>query len=353
MARIHKNSVLRAYEIVVGAIGSYSDDGAEFRKYVADSQPPVIPTRQNIQNEEVGDGQQYDKQSIPDYFDPINIPETGFLKNTTGAIALRDFLGGAIATTDNTVAHGTKDHVIQMLFPGEEPLVRNFIELNGGASYLFGDVFVETLSITQQGGAKPRISVSRQNGGHHLEIGDTLIDDADFDDVAAYKFFDGKLTRITFSDGTTSYNFAGEKRLIDVSFEGNQNVQVEQLPADTALDASAECQGGFSTNLTIDKQTAMIKVKVYMDENFTEFASWKANKKLSSVILKFQSCEIIGTTTHKAELEVKFPVGEFNLAPDQNANYQAYTFDIKAIEGDATTGSLVIGRVRMVGDLDE
>lgn len=352
MARQHQRKVINAISIENTAIAEYLDDGAVFRKYPGDPQPPTFPTRTNVPDEMVGDGKAYMKQSKPYYYDALNKPYSGALTSTIGVRWFRTWLGGTIGETSN-VGFNTIDSVIQQLEPGLEPMTFNELRANGGAQFLFGDVFVQTIEISQTGASEPRISVTKSNGGHHAEIADTNIDVLDIEDQDTYLKYDGKRTKLTFSDGVTSYDFAAEKRLIDVSFTGNQNVNVEQLPGDSPIDASNECEGGYTENLTIDVQDATMRVKVYMDETFAQFASWKANRKLTSVKLIFSTCEKIGTSTHHAEYEIQFPIAEFNLTPDNQNNYDAFSFEIKAIEGDAVTGSLVIGRIRQVGSVDE
>lgn len=354
MARHNQRKVINAISIENTAIGEYltGDDGDQFRKFPSNVQAPPLPTRTPVPDEMIGSGSPYPQHSQPYYYDPINKPYAGILTDTFGARLLRMFLGGALTETENALP-GTSDWAIVQLAPGLPPMVCNQIRSNGGAKFLYGDVFVQTLEITQTGAGQPQVSAQFSNGGHHIAIADTTIDLADVDAMDTYLKFDGKKTKLTFSDGVDSYDFAAEKRLIDVSFTGNQNVLVEQLPGDSPLVASAECAGGFTQNLNIDVQDGMMRVKVYMDDSFAQFASWKANRKLTSVILKFSSCETIGLTTHKAELEIKFPIAEFNLTGDTQGNFDAYSFEIRAIEGDPVSGSLILGRVRKVGDLDE
>ncbi len=131
-----------------------------------------------------------------------------------------------------------------------------------------------------------------------------------------------------------------------MSFSGNQNVIVDQLPGDGFYDSTAECNGAYSKQFFIDVQSASMKVKVYMDATFAQFASWLPNRKLTSVTLLFKSCQTIGATTHVSEVEIKFPVAQFNLQGDTTGNFSAYSFTIDAIEGDPSTGSLVIMRMR-------
>jgi hypothetical protein len=300
-----------------------------------------------------GDGKAYPKQSKPHYYDALNAPYSGLLTSTIGARWVRMFLGGAITATTNTTP-GTIDSLIEMKQPGLQPMCCNLIRSNGGAQFLFGDVFVQTIEISQQGSSEPRITVQRSNGGHHAELADTSIDTADVAAQPTYLRYDGKRTTFTFSDGVDNYNFVSEKRLIDVSFSGNQNVIVEQLIGDSPIDAANACEGGFTTNIYIDVQDAMIRAKVYMDDDFAQFASWKANRKVTSVSLKFETCEIVGAGgTHRAHIDIQIPIGEFNITPDTQGNFDAYSLEIKAIEGHASTGSLVRANVRQVGALDE
>lgn len=353
--RIHSRTVINAISIENTAIGEFltGDDGAKFRKFPADAQAVSLPTRTKVQDQMVGTGNAYDQQGEPYYYDALNKAYSGALNSTIGARIVRMWLGGALTETVNAMP-GTSDWAIAQLSPGQEPMVCNQIRSNtaGGAKFFYGDVFVQTFEISQSKSSEPRLTAQWSNGGYIIEIPNAF-DVGDIESQDDYLKFDGKKTTVTFSDGTTSYDFAGEKRLIDVTISGNQNVMADQLPGDSPVDAAAECEGGYTENLNIDVQEANMRVKVYMDSDFDEFAAWKANKLLTSVKVVFKSCKTIGLTTHKFEIELKFPIGEFNLESDLQDNKDSFTFNIKAIKGDPSTGNLVVGRIRMVGDLDE
>lgn len=357
MPRFNLRDVIQAFSIENTAPGTYltGDEGDQFRMFPADPQPGIFPGRDMVEDNAVGDGRAYKKQGKPYYFRPLSYPYSMALNSTAGVRIFRNWLGGTIGTTNNLVFL-TTDHVIQMKDPGAAPLCMNVLRKLGGEQFLHGDVFVQTIEISQQGAGEPRISAQLQNSGHFEKISDTDIDTADIDTLDAYKKFHGAKTSLTFSDGVDSYDFASEGRLIDVSFTGNQNVIVDQLPGDSPQNPSNECHGFYSDNFFIDVQSGQMKIKVFMDADFQEFDSWLPNRKLTSVILKFSTCEIEGATTHHFEYEIKFPIAQFNLDPDQQSNFSAFSFTIDAIEGDPSTGSLVIGRVRRAtatGSLDE
>lgn len=345
--------VVQAESIAHTAIGEYlTTDGADFQKYPSDPSNPVFPTGNNVLDQMVGDGSPYDKQSKRLFFNPINIPYQGLLTSTMGVRLFRDWLGGAITETTNSVP-GTIDSAIVQLAPGAVPLCSNIIRSLGGESFFHGDCFVQNITIAQQGASQPTISGTINNSGYFKKLSATSIDVADVIAQPTYLKGHGVKTLVTFSDGTTSFNFANERRQLDVTFTGNQNVVVENLPGNPFLDTSNQCQGAYSDCIYIDVQTATLQLKVYEDEAFAEFDSWLAQKKLTSVSLLIVSCEHVGTGgTHYWEFEVKIPIGEFTLTPAQQGNFAAFTIDIKAIEGDATSGSLVMGRIRQVGSVD-
>jgi hypothetical protein len=349
MARYNVRDVIQAISIENLAPNEYlvGDVGNQFRVFPGDPITPVLPTRTPVADNAVGDGRAYPKQGKPYYFNGITFPYGMALNSTMGQRMFRNWLGGPISNTVNA-GPGTTDQVIQMLDPGSVPAVVNLLRKLGGEAFLYGDAFVQTIEIAQQKAGEPRISGNWGNPGHNAKLASTAIDIADIDTLDPYLKYHGAKTSLVFSDGTTTFDYASQGRLIDVRFSGNQNVVVDQLPGDGFLDPANECYGAVSKNFFIDVQSAEITGRVYMDANFSEFDSWAANKKLTSVTLLFKSCEKIGLTTHVSEVEVKFPVGEFNLAGDQDGNFSAYSFTINAIEGDPTTGSLVIGRVRRV-----
>lgn len=348
MSRFNVRDVIQAISIENTAVNEYltGDQGNQFRMFPGNAIAPVLPTRTPVEDNAVGDGRAYPKQGKPYYFNPVNWPYTMALNSTMGQRVLRMWLGGTIGDTVNTLP-GTTDEVIQMKTPGSAPMVANLLRKLGGEYFIYGDAYVQTIEISQSGAGEPQISATFNNPGHYFSVV-APFDIADVDTMDPYLKYHGAKTKLTFSDGVTSFDYASEGRLIDVGFTGNQNCIVEQLPGDNPADSAHECYGFVAKNFFIDVQSAEIRGKVYMDANFTEFASWAANKKLTSVTLLFSSCEIIGSTTHHSEIEIKMPVGEFNLAGDQNGNFSAYNFTIRGIEGDPTTGSLVIGRVRRV-----
>jgi len=349
MARFNVRDVIQAISIENTAVNEYltGDVGATFRQYPGDPIPPVLPTRTPVEDNAVGDGKAYPKQSKPYYFNPLNYPYGMALNSTMGQRVLRNWLGGTVTDTPN-VPLGVTDELVAMKSPGEAPLVCNLMRKLGGEQFIFGDCYVQTVEISQQMAGEPRIQAAFNNPGHFKKISDSSVDIVDVDAMDPYLKYHGAKTRLTFSDGVDSYDFAAEGRLIDVSFSGNQNVKVDQLPGDGFYDAANECHGAVAKNFFIDLQSAEMKAKVYMDSAFAQFASWLPNRKLTSVSLVFKSCEKIGISTGVSEVEIKIPVAEFNLEGDQQDNFSAYSFNIRAIEGDPTTGSLVMARFRRV-----
>lgn len=349
MARQNLRGVIQAVSIQNTALGEYLTDGTDFKKFPGDQQAPVVPTRQNVEDNMVGDGRAYPKQSQPYIFDPRNMPYAGALNSTMGVRIFRDWLGGAVTPTQRAV-QGTYDLAIAQKAPGVEPRMFNILRSNGGESFNHGDSYVQTIEISQSGAGEPRISGSIGNSGHFEKLSHAGIDTADIVAMASYLKAHGVKSRLTFTDGTNTYDWAGEKRLIDVTFTGNQNVIVENLPGDSFIDTANECYGSYAGSCYIDVQSAEIRAKVYMNEYFTDFDQWLANKKITSVSLVFKGCAKIGLTTDVWELEIKIPIAEFNLAGDTQGNFAAYNFTIRAIEGDPVTGNLVTGRVRQVGN---
>lgn len=345
MARQNLRNVVQALSIDPTALLTYLDDGAEFRQFPSDTTPPILPTRQKVPDNMVGDGRPYPKKGKPYRFDPRNIPVNGTLNSTVAVRLIRDALGGTVDDTVNTTPNLTTDSLIHMKDAGAVPRLSNLIRQLGGESLLHGDTFVQTLEISQSGDAEARISATLGNSGHFKKLSATSIDVADIEDMSAYLKMHGVKTKLTFSDGVTSYDFANEGRLLDVSFNYNQGVIVEGLMGDPFVDTSNECQGAYSKNVYIDVQSASIRAKVYMDENFTNFDSWVADRTITSVSLTFKTCEVI-VGTHLFEIEIKIPIAEFNLTPDTQGNFSAYGFEITAISGDPVTGDLVQARVR-------
>lgn len=341
MDKFNVRNVIQAITIAATALLEYEDDGANYEKFEGDATDPVIPTRTHTENNMVGDGKPFPKQSKPLEFDPRNIPYNGLLTTHMGIRILRMFQGGSIATTTNSLP-ATVDSLIHQKTSGETPLMANMLRKLGGEQLVHGDTFVQTVNITQSMKQQPRISSQLSNTGHLAKISTLGLDVADIEDIPDYLTFDGNRTRVTFTDGTNNYDLI----VLDVNFQGNQNVQVEGLPKDPYYDAAHPCYGSYAQNVMIGVQSANMTVKVYMDEDFDVFDAWLANKKLTNVKLLFQTCEIIGSTTHHGEIEIIFPIAEFTLSGGQNKDMSAFSFNIKAIEGDSVSGDLVQVRIR-------
>lgn len=353
--RFNVRDVIQAislYEVGIaqGDVVGPTEDETDFVRFLSDANPPVLPSRSLAEDNSVGDGRAYKKQSKPLWYGSINYPFAAPLNTNMGLRYLLEFLGGTRSSTVNTVP-GTTDWTIQQKRPGAVPSLFLLLRKLGGEAFLHADSYVQTIEIAQQGATEPRISGQMGNSGYIIPLGTAPASGITVADVPlprsspSYKRMHPAKTKLTFTDGVTSYDFAADSRLVDVSFSGNQGVIIDQLPGDGFVSTN-ECLGAFSKSCYIDIQSGSMKAKVFMDDTFAEFVAWQANRKLTSVKLVFATCETIGSTTHHFEMEIQFPVAQFNLEPDQQASFSAFSFNIEAIEGDPSTGSLIIGRVR-------
>lgn len=349
--RQNLKNVVQAMSIADVALLTYLDDGALFRKFPSDTTPPIIPTRQKVADPMVGDGRPYPKKGKPYRFDPRNIPYNGALNSTAAVRVIRQALGGTVSDTINTTPNLTTDSLIHIKAAGSVPRLSNVLRELGGESLLHGDVWVESFEASQQGDGEPRITSTMRNTGHFKKLSATAIDTADIEDMATYLKFHGAKTVLTFSDGVGTYNFGNEGRLIDVSFNYNQNVIVEGMIGDPFVDTANECQGAYSKNANIDVQSASMKGKVYMGTDFTNFDAWVADRTITSASLTFKSCEII-VGTHLFEIEFKIPIGEMLLTPDTQGNFSAFSFQIDATDGDPVTGDIAQVRIRHLTSQD-
>lgn len=346
-------SIVQAISSAPTALGEYLDDGGDFIIYESEQSNPVLIERNNVEDNNVGTGRIFPLVSKPYEFTPRNIPIQGLLTSNMGVRILRMFQGGIVAETVNSVP-ATKDSLIKQKTSGTTPMLANIVRKNGGEKFLHGDAFVQTVNITQTGKEQPRYSATLQNSGHFADLDDTAIDTADFETRPSYYAYDGVNTKLTFTDGTNNYDFAGDGLLKEVGFQGNQGVIVDGGMGDPHYDEANQCLGSYSQNIKIDTQSGVITAKVNMDANFAIFAqTWLPFKKLTNVKLLFKTCEIIGSTTHHAEIEIQFPIAELtSIVGDQNKNMSAYTLTITAKEGDNTDNSLIKIRVRQVDSID-
>lgn len=356
MALHNQRSAVRAISIANQSTFAILNDGALFRQYLANPAPLQFATRDRIADPRVGTGNPYDKKGAPNYYQPIGVPYGAPLNMGHAVRLLRMITGGAVTPTALVAPNTTVyDHVIAMKAAGAVPLMANVIGINGGNEFLTAGQYVQTFEITQTNGEEPQVSAQMQNNGHNVRVSDTLIDPADIEDYlpSEDQKFRGALTKVTFSDGVDSYDLAAEARQLSIAITLNQNVIVKPLAGDDPNDATAPCDGSIASLVFIDVQSANATVKVYMDDAFDEFEAWKLNRTLTSVKFIFKGCETIGTSA-SPELEIQFPKAEFELTPDSEDNFEAFTMQIKAIEGDTTTGALWIPRVRLAeADIDD
>lgn len=345
MARYNVKNVIQGMTIAPTDLLEVSDDGAEFRAFPSNMSAPLQPTRQKTQDNMVGGGSPYQKKGKAFRFDPRDIVIQGALTDTISVRLIRDALGGTVSDTINTTPTLTTDSLIHMKDAGAVPILRNILRDKDGLPLLHADCFVESFTIDQQGDVEPTIDARIRNSGHFKKLSATAIDTADVETISPYKKMNAIKTKLTFSDGTTSYDFANEGRLLGVNFQYAQNVIVEGMIGDPFLDASNECQGAYSKNVYIDVQTAVVTASVYMDGGYDEFDAWLADKTITSLSLLFRTCEKI-VSTHLFEIELKIPIGEFNLASGVQGNFSKFDFTFTATDGDPTTGDLVQARIR-------
>ena len=357
MARVNQKGIIQAVSTASTALGTYLDNGALFTRFNSNVQTRAHPSRDLIPDNSVGDGNPNPKKGKVNYFQPINLPHARPMDWTKSIRDIRDALGGAITTVTNTTP-GTVDSTIVQLLPGLNPRARNQIESNGGLSLLYGDCYVQSFNVSQQGSAQPQFTSQVSNGGHFKEIADTAIvvtDAVAEGSTLKDKFFDGKRTTLTFVIGATTYNLVNdEKRLFDVNLSYNQNVVVDPSIGDSALDTTVDCDGGYTTNCYIgDRPEDMVKatIKFYAKTTYPEFDDWRGNKDITSFILTFQSCETIGLTTHKTQIEFKIPISSWQITSDVNGSFESYTAEFMAWGGDPTTKALLIPTVRQVAAL--
>ena len=72
-------SIVQAISNGYTNIGEYVNDGEAFTKYESEASNPVLIGRNNVENNNVGDGRVFPKQSKPYEFTPRDIPIHGLL----------------------------------------------------------------------------------------------------------------------------------------------------------------------------------------------------------------------------------------------------------------------------------
>lgn len=308
-----------------------------------------VPAPEMLTDEgEVGDGVGY-AQSMRAYKWPsIDLPLGGKMNDVLFPKLFARVLGGTVVNAPVT-ATDSYDHTIPMATELElvQPKLSGVITA-GAPSFMWGDAFVKSLQISQEGDAEPMWSAQLGNSGIWKKVADSAIVLSSVSALAADYHganYHGASTRCTYNDGAAQ-DLTAARGLCGVSVNLTQPVDVIGLPGDSFITSGDPNTGSYSATLMRTTQEAdIIKIKVYADSSLAQWAKMLANTVLTDFTVKFAGKKI-GVTTDYYETEVKLARAMFMpLTATKHGEYEAFDITIKAFP-DATNKRLCTGRLR-------
>ncbi len=297
---------------------------------------------------EVGDGVGYEQNIWMYRWQPLALTLNGKLNDVLFPKLFARVLGGTVV--DAVVTASTSwDHTIPMATELElvQPKLSTLIT-EGAPQFIWPDVFVRSLTISQEGDEHPRFSAELGNSGMHKALADSSIMIGSVAALSSDYFaprFHGAYTSFVYNDGA-SQDLTTARGLCSITARLTQPTNVQFLAGDSFLTANDPTTGSYSATLQRTTQEAdIIQFKVYADTPLAQWAKLKAGTVLTNVILKFRGKKI-GASSDNYEVEVKLTRGQFVVhAPTSHGEYEAFDVTIRALP-DTTTKRLAIGRIR-------
>lgn len=309
---------------------------------------PVPEPDQMADAGEVGDGVGY-AQNIWNYrWKPLALSLSGMINDVLFPKLFARVLGGTVVDTVVT-ASTSWDHTIPMATELElvQPKISTLIT-EGAPQFIWGDVFVRGLTITQDGDGMPHWSAELGNTGHWKKLSDSSIVVSSVPALNSDYFgarYHGAATTLVYNNGG-SIDLTANRGLCSVTAKLTQPANVANLPGDAFYVAGDSTSGSYSATIQRTTQEAdIIQFRVYADTTLAQWADEKAGTVLTNVILKFQG-KVIGASTDKYETEIKLTRGQVTVTkPTSKDEYEAFDVTITALP-DTTTKRLCVGRHR-------
>jgi hypothetical protein len=322
---------------------------ADFFRFKTQPFDTPVPAPEMITDEgEIGDGVGY-VQNMRSYKWPsIDLPLSGKMNDVLFPKLFARVLGGTVVNAVVT-AVTSWDHTIPMATELElvQPKLSTLIT-EGTAKFIWPDVFVRSLQISQEGDAEPTWSASLGHSGMHKAVADSSIVLASVTALDTNYFganYHGAATRVTYNDGG-AVDLTATRGLCGASVNLTQPVSVIGLPGDSFITSGDVNSGSHSATLMRETQEAdIITLKVYADSPLAQWAKLKVSTVLTDVVVKFVGKKI-GASVDSYETEVKLTRAVFmSVTPSKHGEYEAFDCVIKALP-DSTTKRLAIGRIR-------
>lgn len=348
------NANIKSQKLAISTIQSINTISEDYTDYTAFKTEPFdlpVPNPQIIDDAgTVGDGVGYSQNSVVYRWLPVNIPLRGRLEDELFPLLFARALGGTVVDADVT-ATTSYDHTIPMATEQElvEPKLFNIMTKGVRADFLWGDCYVQGITISQQGDDLPMYDAQIVGAGYHMKVSDSSLVASSIPAVASTFWskpkYHGAATTLTYNNGS-AIDLTASRGLISVSAKITQPCEIKNLPGDSFLTDGDVESGAYPG--TINRQTQeqdIITLRVYSDSTLSQWLDLKANTTLTNVILKFKG-KVIGASTDHYETEVKLTRAEvMSVTGATDTEYEALDIVIKALP-DSSTKRLAIGRVR-------
>ena len=324
-----------------------TSDATKYKVALVDAFPGIIPTPNMVDDaSQVGDGSEFPRfVRLYSWGLSFNL---SMLANTELALVLIKRAFGGTVTNTVVTASTVWDHVVPFQnsrTQGRIPQATTFIiPMVGGQDFVCADMFVQSVTLSQSGDARPTASFALMGTGLHKRLrsyGTPLaLPDPDTD-TPEHHYFHGGLLGFTLNDGSVE-DFAGNGELDSYQFDMQNTLQMRRAPGDGFLVNGDVRSGSYSRSMIHGKRTANVQFQKLLDADLPEYG-WLANNSLITGMTITNRGDII-VSDKKWELEIIVPAAQLqSTTPSTNNNFLTVNNNMMGLK-DATT--LGLAKVR-------
>lgn len=342
------DAVVQAIALQTSVAAGPSTDPTEYVQFLSNPLPPTLPRNESVTDEAmVGDGTSRFVRNVYNYYwSQKNLTISGLLNDHIACMLFEGFLAGTRTITALTPSTVKERTAIQR--PTPVPQLFSIYRHLEGEKFIHADMFPNAFTISQEGEGQPNFSFDLLGTGKFIY--DTDLSSFDEGDIVAapnYEYFHGAATEFSMTDGTTNYTFTADKRLINVSVEGNNNGRVARRPGDSFLTSSDRNSGAYSNNIAMGKvQGHIVRVKIDLGAALPEFKAMVQRKTLTAGKVTFNGFNKVLGSAHDYEFEINFPKARFSLIDgDTDDQFGAIALEISP-EKEPVSNGLFTSRVK-------
>ena len=317
-------------------------DDTKYKVALVDAFPGVVPNGEMVDDSsQVGDGSEFPR-FVRLYRWGLSFNLSMLLNTELALVLIKRAFGGTV--TNAVVTAGLVwDHTVPFQnarTQGRVPQATTFvIPMVGGQDFVCGDMFVQSVQITQQGDARPTATFALAGTGYHKRIRDYVtplaLPDPDTD-TPEHHYFHGGMLGFTLNDGSVE-DFAGQGWLDSYQFDMQNTLQFRRAPGDGFLVAGDVRSGSYSRSVIHGKRTAGVQFQKLLDDDLPEY-EWLRNNTLITGLSITNVGDII-ETTHKWELEIIVPASQLqSTSPSTNNNFLTVNNNLMALKDSVTLG---------------